>query len=95
MDLNHLGIALTAYLTGAVLVYAYINRNRYLDLLLASIAVFSFGTSMLLAAFMILPIIALILFRLATILAVAALFLLAIRIISGIYKTLKRYFGLK
>ncbi|HEY3374449.1 MAG TPA: hypothetical protein VGK02_05230 [Candidatus Aquicultor sp.] len=47
MDINHIGIALASYLTGAVALYAYLNRNRYIDIAIASVAVFVFGTGML------------------------------------------------
>jgi len=94
MSFEQLSVAIVAYLTGAITVYAYINRNRYLDLLLASIGLFSFGTSMLLTAIGILPALSFILFRAATILIGATVILLAARIIYGVYRAVRRYMGL-
>ncbi|HZD59174.1 MAG TPA: hypothetical protein VE439_01815 [Anaerolineae bacterium] len=90
MDLTHLGIALVAYLTGAVLVYAYVNRNHYLDLLLAIIAAFAYGTSMLLIAFRIIPNITLLLSQFAQTILIVAIAFLAVRIVRGIYVAVKK-----
>jgi peptidoglycan/LPS O-acetylase OafA/YrhL len=51
MKITFIGIALVSFLLGAITLYAYYNRNRYSDLVLAAGAAFLFGISMLLTAF--------------------------------------------
>lgn len=80
MDTNYLGIALVSFLTGAVVIYAYTSRNHFIDLVLAAGAIFSFGMSMLLAAFHVLPDIAGVLFLAAEGLMAVAALLLVLRI---------------
>ncbi|MDI6716203.1 MAG: hypothetical protein QME63_04580 [Actinomycetota bacterium] len=95
MDLNRLGLALISYLTGALVVFAYTNRNRYVDLALASIAIFTFGTSMLLNAFGILADLARILLNLSTFFMAFAVLFLLVRLGQGFYYYMKKYMGRK
>jgi large-conductance mechanosensitive channel len=49
MKIPFFGLAVISFLLGAIAVYAYNNKNRFIDLLLAASAAFVFGFSMLLA----------------------------------------------
>lgn len=91
MNLNFIGIAVVSYLTGAVMVYAYMNRNRYVDIVLATIATFAFGTSSLLKGLGVLPFAALTLSAITQVFGVTAITLLAARIALGAYRAVKRY----
>ena len=72
--------------------YAYFNRNRYYDLLLASVALFMFGTSMLLLALEILAQLSVVLLRASTVLFVIAVAFLILRIGRGIIEGFRRFF---
>jgi len=85
VNISHLSIALVSYLTGAVVVYAYVNRNRYLDLAFASAAIFSFATAMLFSGFGILPIVSTFLLSMSTGLMVIAVLLLITRLAKNAY----------
>ncbi|MHB8840654.1 MAG: hypothetical protein ACYC56_02500 [Candidatus Aquicultor sp.] len=91
VDINSLSIALVSYLTGAVAVYAYTNRNRYLDLALASVAIFTFATAMLLRAFSVLTGVAGFLANLSTLLLAIAVLLFMLRITRGLYESIRNY----
>ena len=93
--MDHALIAVIAYLTGAVTIFAYVNRNRYLDLLLASVGLISYGTSSALIALRILPFWSYSLARIAVAFIAISVALLAIRISRAFYIYFKRYLGLK
>ncbi|MHB0976836.1 MAG: hypothetical protein ACYC1U_06540 [Candidatus Aquicultorales bacterium] len=86
MDRTQLMLAIYAYLTSGLILYGYIKRNRYWDVLLAGIGVAIVGTSLVLNAFSILAPIARALFNIGTGLAIAVAILLGVRLISGIFK---------
>ncbi len=92
MNINNMIAAIVSYLTGAIAIYAYVNRNRYLDLALATIAIFIFGTSMLFAAFRALPGFSRILLNVSTvIMAIAVLFFL-VRLASSASAAISRWY---
>ncbi|HZD60818.1 MAG TPA: hypothetical protein VE439_10255 [Anaerolineae bacterium] len=93
MNVNSLSIAIVSYLTGAVVIYAYINRNRYIDLVLAIVAILSFATAMLLQGFGILGALTRVLSTIAEGFAAMAMVFLVVRVVGGIYATLKSYFN--
>ncbi|MDP2210453.1 MAG: hypothetical protein Q8J63_01785 [Candidatus Aquicultor sp.] len=93
--MNHALIAVIAYLTGAVTIFAYVNRNRYLDLLMASVGLIAYGTSSTMIALRILPFWSFLLARLAIVYITISVALLAIRIARTFYVSFKKYLGLK
>ncbi|MCL6472924.1 MAG: hypothetical protein K6T91_08970 [Firmicutes bacterium] len=95
LNVNNIIVAAISYLTGAVALYAYFNRNRYFDLVLATVAVFIFGTSMLLLGFRIDAGIARTLINLSTVVMVLAILFFIVRLVGGISTVMKRYFRKK
>lgn len=91
IDIGLFSVAIISYLTGAVVIYAYLNRNRYIDLLLASVAVFSFGTAMLFNSLAILSSISQFLINISTAFALLAVLLLIYRGVRGAYFYLRNY----
>lgn len=91
MNISHLSIALISYLTGAVVVFAYVNRNRYLDLAFASAAIFAFATAMLFSGFGILPVVSGFLLSMSTGLMVIAVLLLVARLAKNAYGYMIKY----
>lgn len=92
MSASELGIALIAYLTGAVAIYAYKNKNRHIDLAIAAVAVLTFGTAMLLSATGQLFAVAHFLTILSSALMVFAVLFLIGRLLSGASSSIARYF---
>ena len=92
IDINSLSIALASYLTFAVIIYAYINRNRYIDLALASIAVFSFASAMLLKGLGVLLAESQALTNLATAIMAIAVVLFIGRYVGYAYAAIKKRF---
>ncbi len=92
MNINNMIAAVVSYLTGAIAIYAYVNRNRYLDLALATVAIFIFGTSMLLAAFRILPAFTRVLLNLSTAIMAIAILFFFVRLAGGASTAMKRWF---
>jgi len=91
MDISSLSIALVSYLTGAVAVYAYTNRNSYPDLALASAAIFTFATAMLLRGFSVLTDVSGFLINLSTLLLAVAVLLFMFRITRWLYESVRNY----
>jgi len=91
VNIRDLSIALISYLTGAVIVFAYLNRNRYLDLAFASAAVLLFATAMLLSGFGVLPVVSSFLFSMSTGLMVIAVLLLIGRLAKSAYGYVVKY----
>lgn len=91
MNINNMVAAIVSYLTGAIAIYAYVNRNRYLDLAIATVAIFIFGTSMLFAAFKILPEATKVLLNLSTAIMAIAILFFFVRLASGASNAIRRW----
>jgi hypothetical protein len=89
MKLPFFGVAILAFLLSAIAVYAYNNKNRFIDLLLAASAAFIFGLSMLLAGFVGAVRFVLMLRILSELLIVAAAVFLGIRLFDGLMVRIK------
>lgn len=83
-------LAIYAFLTAGLIFYGYMRRNRYLDVLLASIGVGIVGISLVLSAFGFALAFARLLFSFGTFLAIVVAVLLGIRLFSGAYKTARK-----
>jgi large-conductance mechanosensitive channel len=84
MKIPFLGVAVISFLLGAIAIYAYNNKNRFVDLLLAASAAFVFGVSMLLAGIAGALRLALVLRLLSEFLIIVAAVFLGIRLFSGL-----------
>jgi hypothetical protein len=84
MKIPFFGVAVLAFLLSAIAVYAYNNKNRFIDLLLAASAAFIFGVSMLLAGIFGAVQFVVMLRLLSELFIVAAAIFLAIRLFDGL-----------
>ena len=75
-------LAIYAFLASGLIFYGYVRRNRYPDVLLASIGVAIVGVALALSAFGV----ARLLFQLGTVLAVAVAVLLGMRVFSAAFR---------
>lgn len=90
MNKTQLMLAIYAFLASGLIFYGYVRRNRYLDVLLASIGVAIVGVSLALSAFGVALAFARLLFQLGTVLAVAVAVLLGMRVLSAVFKSARK-----
>ncbi len=90
MNKTQLMLAIYAFLASGLIFYGYVRRNRYPDVLLASIGVAIVGISLALSAFGVALAFARLLFQLGTILAIVVAALLGMRIFSAAFKRASR-----
>lgn len=90
MNRTQLMLAIYAFLASGLIFYGYVRRNRYPDVLLASIGVAIVGVALALSAFGVALAFARLLFQLGTVLAVAVAVLLGMRVFSAAFRGVRK-----